>query len=248
MTDPLKIDQPDLSIDEALALLTVGKVTEVYGILPWGSNFTFLVKVCHENVDALAVYKPRDGERPLWDFPQGTLCQRETAAFEVSELLGWRIVPATVLREGPRGPGSIQYFTPHDPDQNYFTFHAKYTGQIRRVALFDCLINNADRKGGHCLLGNGEHIWAIDHGLTFHSQPKLRTVIWDFAGKPIPDDLLDDLEALCAAFGSEAVERALADLISQRELAAFEARTMHLLETRTFPYPGAGRSHPWPPV
>lgn len=248
MTDPLYAQQSDLSIDEALTLLTEGEIVKVFGILPWGSNFTFLVRVCRGDLEALTVYKPRDGERPLWDFPQGTLCQREVAAFEVSELLGWRIVPATVLREGPHGPGSIQYFTPHDPQENYFTFGVDYANQIRRVALFDSLINNADRKGGHCLLGDDGRIWIIDHGLTFHSQPKLRTVIWDFAGEPIPDDLLEDVDRLCAAFGSGAAGRALDGLISPREIAAFEARTTHLLATRTFPHPGVGRSHPWPPV
>jgi uncharacterized repeat protein (TIGR03843 family) len=171
-----------------------------------------------------AIYKPRRGERPLWDFPDGTLCQREVAAFLVSEVLGWHMVPPTVLRDGPHGVGSAQLYVEHDPEQNYFTFPAKYRDQLMRIALFDHLVNNADRKGGHCLLDASGQIWAIDHGICFHTQPKLRTVIWDFAGESIPPALLKSLQNLCHRINQAEVCRVLGTLLSRAEIDAMMRR------------------------
>ncbi|GAB4470016.1 MAG: SCO1664 family protein [Anaerolineae bacterium] len=241
-------EQPDLSMEQALELLRSGTIHEAHGLLPWGSNYTILVTVNGGEISALAVYKPRRGERPLWDFPDGTLCQREVAAFEVSRALGWDLVPPTVLRDGPYGPGSVQYFVPHDPEEHYFTFNERYPDQLQRIALLDVIINNADRKGGHCLLGAGERIWAIDHGISFSVDPKLRTVIWDFAGQDIPAELLRDVERLCADLGQPGLRGALEELLTPREIEALQDRIERVLRSRRFPQMGGGRSYPWPPI
>lgn len=244
----IPIDQPHLSTGEALRLLQEGDISEVLGLLPWGSNHTYLVYVTNAQHRALAVYKPREGERPLWDFPQGTLCERERAAFVLSESLGWGIVPPTVLRPGPEGFGSLQWFVPHDPEENYFTFGAEYSDQMRRIALFDHIVNNADRKAGHCLRDENDHIWAIDHGLCFNVQPKLRSVIWDYAGDPIPTPLLADLRRLCDALSRRAPPHPLRELLSPREYDALQQRVSRLVEKGRYPHPDSGRYYPWPPV
>ncbi len=142
------------------------------------------------------MYKPTRGERPLWDFPPASLAGREVAAYLVSEALGWRLVPPTIYRKkGPLGPGSLQAFVEHDPEYHYFTFNESDRQRLRPVALFDLLINNADRKGSHVLLDEQDHMWLIDHGVCFHVEDKIRTVIWDFAGEPFPDALCSDLTA-----------------------------------------------------
>ena len=175
--------------------LTTGAI-EVSGQFVWGSNYTFLVKVGPEDDGFHAVYKPSEGERPLWDFPPQTLAQREVAAYLTSKALGWDLVPPTVLRaDGPGGGGSLQLFVEADPERHYFTFSETDKTRLRPAALFDVVINNADRKGGHVILGDNNHIWLIDHGVCFHEDYKLRTVIWDFAGEEIPSELLRDLEA-----------------------------------------------------
>lgn len=216
----------------------------------WSSNYTFLVSVEHQDIKTMAVYKPQKGERPLWDFPDGTLCYRELASFLTSQALGWELVPPTVLRDGPRGLGSLQFYIDHDPEVNYFTFDESMRPQLQRMAAFDYLVNNADRKGGHCLLDSEGHLWGIDHGITFHSAPKLRTVIWDFAGQPIPDELVTDVEKLCVALEDEFGEyrRELERLLSPHEINTFRARVRQLLKTRRYPLPGAGPNYPWPPV
>ena len=158
--------------------------------MPWSSNATFLAKLEHDGVESLAIYKPRKGERPLWDFPRGTLCDREVAAHLVSEALGWDIVPLTILRDGPAGVGMVQRFVDHDPEEHFFTLRERFGDMFRRFALFDVVINNADRKSGHCLRDRHDHVWGIDHGVSFHAAVKLRTVIWDYEGEPIgPADL-----------------------------------------------------------
>ncbi len=243
------LNQPDLTTEQALRLLETGDIQEIHGLLPWGSNYTFLVQVSDGKLTAIAVYKPRAGEQPLWDFPDGTLYLRERAAFTVSQALGWGIVPATVLRDGPKGPGSLQYFVPHDPDYNYFTLGDHFRPQLRRIALFDEIVNNADRKGGHCLLDKHGRLWAIDHGVCFSPHPKLRTVIWDFSGEKIPPHLLTDLSKLCGMLEEKQPLRCELDtLLDTREIAALQRRTTRLLETRTFSKPSSGRSYPWPPV
>jgi len=244
----IDFNQPELSIDTALNLLQSGEVCELHGMLPWGSNATLLATVSDGAVRALAVYKPQRGERPLWDFPEGSLCKREVAAFEVSELIGWHIVPATVLRVGPHGVGSLQYFMPHDPEEHYFTFDRTLRSQLKRIALFDLIINNADRKGGHCLLADGGRLWAIDHGVCFHTQPKLRTVIWDFADQPIPRSLRNDLSVLCERLDQPDVQERLLQLLSAGELDALRRRVEAFSHNEVFPDAGPGRSYPWPPV
>lgn len=196
----------------------------------------------------MAIYKPRRGERPLWDFPDGTLCQREVAAYVVSEALKWHIVPPTVLRGGPQGVGMVQAFIEHDPDRHYFTFGRQHRPQLQMIALFDFIVNNADRKGGHCLLDSVGNIWAIDHGICFHTQPKLRTVIWDFADQRIPAELLGDLTAVLDNPGRQAMSQSLRELLSQAEIAATFKRIENLVRARKYPEPGPGRQYPWPPI
>lgn len=198
----------------------------------------------------MGVYKPRQGERPLWDFPDGTLCQRETASYVLSTMLGWDIVPPTVLREGSRGIGSVQVFIDHDPNRHYFTFDESLTDQVKQMAAFDVLVNNADRKGGHCLVDADEHVWGIDHGLTFHPMNKLRTVIWDYAGENLPQDLLDDIQQLCHDLDDDEhpQQQQLTDLLSGGEMRALKNRVNKLLMTGCYPIPGAGPNRPWPAI
>ncbi|MFN2526684.1 MAG: SCO1664 family protein, partial [Actinomycetota bacterium] len=168
-------------------LLATGDV-EVLGRLPYSSNYTFLARVTGPSSERLAVYKPRQGETPLWDFRQGTLAARELAAFRVSEAAGWGIVPPTVLRsDAPLGEGSLQVFIEHDPDRHYFALMEERREEFARFAAFDVVVNNADRKAGHVLEDGSGRLWGVDHGVTFHVEPKLRTVIWAFAGESLGD-------------------------------------------------------------
>jgi hypothetical protein len=237
-----------INIPRALQLLGQGDFSEVHGLLTWGSNYTFLASVADDEMQSLAIYKPRQGERPLWDFPDGTLCQREVAAFVVSEALNWRLVPPTILRDGPSGPGMVQLFIEHDPDQHYFTFGPEYKLQLQRIALFDCIINNADRKGGHCLLDKQGHIWAIDHGVSFHTQLKLRSVIWDFARERISEEHLAGIRAFAECLVENELNRTLHELLDDREVLALHRRTKTLLEGAVYPKPGPDMSYPWPPI
>jgi hypothetical protein len=225
-----------------------GEISD-YDLLPFGSNYTFICIVRDGDEEHLAVYKPRRGEIPLWDFPEGTLYRREYAAYLLSEEAGWPFIPPTVIRTGPLGVGSLQAYVDCDPEANCFTFGPDRRAEVQRIALFDCVANNADRKAGHCLLGRDGKVWAIDHGLTFHQLPKLRTVIWDFAGQPIPDRLLSDLAATRqrlvpgSAFG-----RTLERVLSRPEVSALVARIDSLLSRPFFPKPNSHRCVPWPPV
>jgi uncharacterized repeat protein (TIGR03843 family) len=229
---------------------------EVLGRMPWASNQTYLGRLCldgpgdvgvPEKQEALAVYKPRRGERPLWDFRQGTLCQREVASHLVSEELGWAIVPPTVLRSGPLGEGMVQIFVDHDPENHYFTLRESLPDRFRQFALFDVVINNADRKSGHCLLDTEGHLWGIDHGVTFHASVKLRTVIWDFEGERIGEDLISDLARLHDGFDGDLGDR-LAGLLAPVELDAARRRLQWLLSRRVFPSPMTDYPYPWPMV
>jgi uncharacterized repeat protein (TIGR03843 family) len=228
----------------ALTTLTTGDV-EVEGRMPWSSNATFLVTVTHGGDRRAAVYKPHRGERPLWDFPGG-LYRREVAAFEVSEALGWGIVPETVLREdAPLGTGSLQRFVDADFSQHYFTLLEDecWHPHLQRIAAFDLVVNNADRKGGHCLLAEGR-VWGIDNGLCFHTQPKLRTVIWDFGGTEIPSDIRTDLAAFAAH-----PPAGLARLLTGDEADALARRAAKVAAMRRFPDPSPDvRAYPWPLV
>ena len=236
-----------LDEDAARAVLRDGEV-EVLGRMPWSSNATFLVCLSTGSEELLAIYKPQRGERPLWDFPRGTLCKRELAAREISEALGWAIVPDTVLRDGPAGIGMMQRFVHHDPEEHYFTLLAQHGKEFRRMAAFDVVINNTDRKGGHCLRAADGTIFGIDHGVSFHSEWKLRTVIWDFAGEPIPPNVCADLHRLADELRGDLGGR-LAPLLDRFELDAVRARVGQLL--RTGEYPDADRdyhSYPWPTI
>ena len=174
-------DRAVVSEERALAFLASGEL-ELLGRIPWASNATVLAKLTHEGLEGLAVYKPARGERPLWDFPDGTLYRREVAAYLVSEQLGWRLVPPTLARDGPLGVGSVQLYVDADPEVTAFELLGDGNPSMARIAAFDVVTNNADRKAGHCLAGQDGHVWAIDHGLCFHVQAKLRTVLWDLAG------------------------------------------------------------------
>jgi uncharacterized repeat protein (TIGR03843 family) len=239
-----------ITMERVVEILNKGTIRAEHGIMRYSSNYTFLVSVTHDDLTLMAVYKPQRGERPLWDFPDGTLCYREVAAFLTSNELGWQLVPPTVLREGPRGVGSVQFYIYHDPELNYFSLDADMIPQLMTMAVFDYLVNNADRKGGHCLVDSQQHLWGIDHGITFHTSNKLRTVIWDFAGQPVPEKLLADVEKLCGELDEtdHHFRQAMQKLLSESEMRAFQSRVRHLLRAKRYPQPGSGPNYPWPPV
>ena len=215
--------------------------------MPWSSNNTFLVTVTSGELCRPAIYKPGRGERPLWDFPDG-LYRREVAAYELSEALGWGLVPPTVLvdEEAPLGAGSLQLFVDADFEQHYFTLleDSAHHRLLKRMATFDVLANNADRKGGHCLIDGNGRIWGIDHGLCFHVQPKLRTVIWDFAGDRLESDDLDDIVSM---FETDLPAR-LTQLLHPEECRALEKRARHLIDQKRLPEPRTDHPYPWPLV
>jgi uncharacterized repeat protein (TIGR03843 family) len=252
MNDHLNNTSPQsISVQSVLEALRKGTIESELSLMEWSSNYTFRVVVRYESVVLNAIYKPHRGERPLWDFPEGMLCKRELASFLTSEELGWQIVPPTVMRDGPHGTGSLQFYIDHDPDVHYFTLDVSKTPQIKRIAAFDYLANNADRKGGHCLLDRQGHVWGIDHGITFHASPKLRTVIWDFAGQPVPEPLLANIDKLCQSVSGRTNEysKSLRELLTEREIAAFQNRILHMLKTKKYPRPGpGGPNYPWPPI
>ena len=232
--------------DTSQTVLTNGEI-ELKGQFTRGNNYTFLVNVCHAGSEILAVYKPTRGEQPLWDFPESSLAGREVSAYLVSQALGFGIVPFTLLRDGPLGPGSLQQYIEHDPNYHYFSFRPAEIQRLRRVVLFDLLINNADRKGSHILVQKRTRkLYLIDHGLCFHVEDKLRTVIWDFSGEPIPVDL-------CAALDSMHANRDLpawlAPYLRPEEVAALVQRAEALLAAGQFPFPPDDRrAFPFPPV
>jgi hypothetical protein len=216
-----------------------------------GSNYTFLVSVHYADCEYQAVYKPSKGERPLWDFPENTLALREVAAYLVSEALGFHFVPYTTLRgeEVPLyGSGSLQQYIEYDPEYHYFTFSEEDRERLRPVALFDMLVNNADRKGSHVFIEKGtKKLWAIDHGICFHEEDKLRTVIWDFAGQQIPDGLCASLDLLLS--GKTNLLNDLQPYLSPEEITALTRRAKKLLAVRVFPrLPKDRRVYPYPPV
>ena len=213
--------------------------------MPWSTNAIFLCEVRLEAAAALAVYKPERGERPLWDFPPG-LFKREVAAYELARALGWALVPPTVRREGPFGDGSLQLYVPADFEQHYFTLRedAAHRERLESICVFDLVANNADRKSGHCLLGEDGAIYAIDNGLCFHVEPKLRTVIWDFGDEPVPPAVLKDLERLAA----RPLPPPFPELLAPAECQAVVKRARALVKSGRFPVDSGGRRHPWPLV
>ncbi len=240
-----------VSLHDVLDLLNDGELT-VRGLLPGSSNYTFLADISNDRYHGLAIYKPRQGETPLWDFAHGTLCNREWAAYLVSQALGWALVPPTTMRVGPYGKGAVQFFVDADFSQHYFTFRDDPALQavFRRIAAFDLVINNADRKAGHTLRDAQDRVWAIDHGVCFHVQPKLRTVIWEFAGEPLPADMAADLAQLRAELDEDCpLHSQLAGLLTGAEIKALARRTEQLLDSGSFPDPDPyRRSYPWPLV
>ncbi|MBI2877899.1 MAG: SCO1664 family protein [Candidatus Tectomicrobia bacterium] len=225
-----------------------GKITH-YEPLFWGSNGNFIVEISAGNGEqCLAVYKPRSGERPLWDFPGGTLYQREYASYLFCAALQWGFIPPTVVREGPRGIGSLQLYIEPDLTTDYSTLKKKHHEALKRICLFDILVNNADRKAGHIFRGADGKIWAIDHGLTFHVEHKLRTVIWDFCNSPIPPALLQDLrKAFSDPPGQEGIRQLLSPWLDAQEIRSFLARLRTILKAGRFPhFDPRERNVPWP--
>ncbi len=227
---------------------------EVVGLLHGASNYTFLARLNpHPPAGLLAVYKPARGESPLWDFQAGTLYRREVAAYELSKVLGWPNVPPTVVRrKGPHGPGAAQLFI--EADRRHFLGEPRSAGPARgetwlKVALFDVITNNADRKSGHCLFDAEDRVWVIDHGLTFHVDQKLRTVIWDFSSEPLPSDLCGDVERALIALDKAELGTTLDALLSPSEIRVLKRRLRGVLDPAwRFPEPTSAWSVPWPPV
>jgi uncharacterized repeat protein (TIGR03843 family) len=236
--------KPRPEAPDALTLLARGRVS-VRGRLPGSSNVTLLAEVALDGAMALAVYKPGRGERPLWDFPP-RLYRREVAAYRLSEALGWGLVPPPVLREGPLGEGSLQLFVEADFEQHYLTLvrRPEHRPRLERICAFDLLANNADRKSGHCLLGPDGRVHAIDNALTFHAEWKLRTVIWDFAGEPLPRDVVEGARRLVEA----GLPPAVGELLAPEERQALLARGQALLDEPRFPAASSGARYPWPLV
>ncbi|MBN9388841.1 MAG: SCO1664 family protein [Chloroflexi bacterium] len=235
------------SEDEIVGLLKRG----VFGnlkLVPWGSNYTFIAPLWDEKSqrEVAVIYKPVRGEAPLWDFPSGTLYKREHGAYLVSRALGWNFIPPVIIRDGPHGVGTAQLFVDVDEKKQYYDYRHHHSNELQRIAVFDYITNNADRKAGHCLLGNDGYIWGIDHGLCFNTDPKLRTIIWEFAGEPLPDDLYDDLLEL--ATNSERLHKLtnqLGELLTQREVNIFLSRLERVLENPVFPSLNSRRQIPW---
>jgi uncharacterized repeat protein (TIGR03843 family) len=237
VTDP--IDR-----SEQLAVLVHGDV-DIEGRMPWSSNATFLVNLAHGGRTAQGIYKPLRGERPLWDFEPG-LHRRELAAYHLSEALGLDLVPPTVIRDGPLGEGSVQWYVDADHQQHYFTLQESRDDLhdvFRRVAVFDIIANNTDRKSGHLLIDGDDHIWGIDHGLCFAAEFKLRTVVWEYAGDPVDGDLLAAVARI-----AESVPLSVAALLSDDEVAAVQERASWLVEHPVLPADNTGRRYPWPLV
>jgi uncharacterized repeat protein (TIGR03843 family) len=221
-----------------------GDIT-IIGRMPHSSNATFLVAVQCDETSFQAIYKPLRGERPLWDFEPG-LHRREIAAYLLSQAMGINIVPPTVLREGPLGEGSLQHFIDADVEQHYFTIFEQREDlhdQLRAMCVFDIVANNTDRKAGHCLLGLDDKVWGIDHGVCFAADFKLRTVIWEFGGEPLPDHLRAAIEPLI-----ETVPLNIATLLSSDEVSALQERVQWLCEGGAFPIDRSGSRYPWPLV
>jgi len=237
-------DQPDA----LRSILQEGDLSLQGQFMP-GSNYTFLVKVCYGEQEVPAVYKPQKGEQPLWDFPEASLAGREVAAYLVSEALGFHFVPLTVLRNGPFGPGSLQQYIECNPNYHYFNFSSIDRQRLRPVALFDLLVNNADRKGSHILVEkHTRRLFLIDHGLCFHAEDKLRTVLWDFAGEPIPDELLSILETVQSVLSS-GLSTDLQPYLEPGEIAALQSRAEAILADGKFPNPPEDRrAFPYPPI
>jgi uncharacterized repeat protein (TIGR03843 family) len=230
------------------ALLRLADI-EVEGRMPYSSNATFLVNLSRD-LDGVAengqaIYKPHRGERPLWDFPSG-LFKREVAACVLSDAMGLHVVPPTVVRDGPFGEGSLQWFIDARFEEHYFTLFEQREDlhdQFRAIAAFDIVANNTDRKSGHCLIDSDDRVWAIDNGLCFSADFKLRTVIWEFGGEPLSDDLRERVRSV-----ANNPPRALEEFLDSDEMEAMVDRARMLAEGGMFPIDSTGQRYPWPMV
>jgi uncharacterized repeat protein (TIGR03843 family) len=236
-------------VETAEALLTHGRIT-VEGRLVAASNATLYCSVEWEGLEGTCVYKPVAGERPLWDFPDGTLAEREVAAYAVSQAMGWRVVPPTVHRDGPYGPGMVQLWVEPDPEIDLVALSRADDPSIRRMSVFDAVVNNADRKIGHLLppAGNG-HVYGCDHGVCFSVDYKLRTVLWQWRGKPLTDEAVEALHTLKACLDTGHLGGRLAALLTAEEVDATRRRIELMLKHRIHPYPPEDwPAIPWPPL
>lgn len=232
-----------MGIDPELVEYLSTQPIEIEGRMPNSSNATFLVTVGEQSRDIKGIYKPLMGERELWDFEAG-LYKREICAFRLSEALQYHLVPPTVLCNGPLGEGSLQLFVNYNPQEHYYVLYEQHPDvhdQLRAMAVFDVVANNTDRKGGHVLLDENNRIWGIDHGVCFSDDFKLRTVIWDFAGQTISDELLAPLTQLI-----ESVPVNISTLLRDEEIEAMLERTEWLVENRVFPSLESRYQYPWP--
>ena len=248
-----------MSPNDTFTALQKGEIT-LRGEFMWGSNYTYLAQLEHAGEILIAVYKPTKGVRPLWDFPSPSLARREVAAYLISEALQWELVPPSAYRkDAPLGPGSVQLYIDHDPEYHYFNFTPEDRQRLRPTVVFDLLANNADRKGSHILVDTNHHMWLIDHGICFHIDEKLRTVIWDYAGEEIPAQLLADVKRLRdkllplnkqhPEFESSDLVRELGKYLNGEEIAALIQRANRILENGCYPNPDLSRrQYPWPPV
>jgi uncharacterized repeat protein (TIGR03843 family) len=234
--------------ETATRLLRHGEIT-VEGRLVAATNATLYCSVELDGLRANCVYKPVSGERPLWDFPDGTLAGREVAAYVISEQMGWRIVPPTVHRDGPFGPGMVQLWIDHDTEVDLLALSRGDDPAIRRMAVFDAVVNNADRKVGHLLPTASGHVYGCDHGVCFSDEYKLRTVLWQWRGKDLTDEAVEALHRLRAAFGRDGLVSRLRSLLSKDEVDATLGRVELMLKHRIHPYPPEDwPAIPWPPV
>lgn len=274
----LPVPPADEDVTHILDALRLGEI-EIEGRLVDASNVVLLGRVDLDGVKTRVIYKPVRGERPLWDFPNGTLAQREVFAFVISAAGGWDLVPPTVLRDGPIGPGSVQLwidavddgsrdlvdvqtmaelspgwlpvFEAEQPDGTAVVVAHADRPELASVAVFDLVVNNADRKGSHLMLDRSGSLWAFDHGLCGHTEPKLRTVLWGWVGQPLPREDLLRLETLSTLLSDPAssLSSTVQGLVSSAELAALGQRLANLLDTGVFPGPnGRGPAIPWPPL
>ena len=235
------------AITDPVAHLLRGEI-EIEGRMPYSSNATFLVHVVADGRSHPAIYKPMRGERPLWDFEPG-LHRREVATYLLSEHLDLGVIPPTVLRDGPLGEGSVQWFVTADHSQHYFTIHETHPelhDRLRAMALLDVLANNTDRKSGHVLMiperdGEPATVWGIDNGLCFAADDKLRTVIWEFSGEPIDDSILDRVAPMV-----ERIPVDIAALLDDDEIEAMQRRASALVTERRLPDDESGHRYPWP--
>ncbi len=249
MSEPAELTPPvEMSVDDALALLERGELS-VEGRLMNASNATLYCAVTADGVTAACVYKPVAGERPLWDFPDGTLAEREVAAHAVSTATGWGIVPPTVYRVGPAGPGMVQLWIAEDEAADVVRMiRRRDREELRRIAVFDAVINNADRKGGHLLPTRTGLVYGVDHGVSFHVEDKLRTVLWQWAGRTLPDDVQDELRSLRRDLDGRLGSQ-LGELLTTAEVRRTRARVDRLLSTRRHPEPSdQWPAVPWPPM